>query len=326
MVNEVLFRGEKMNIKIDIVSGFLGAGKTTLIKKLISNNRDNIAIIENEFGEIAIDGQLLKNTNVNIKEINSGCICCSIEGDFKKSLKEIVKTYSPTKIIIEPSGVAKLSEIIGVINSLKKYINLEINYIFTVVDINNYYTYLENFGEFYKDQIMNSKTIVLSKVESIDNIELQNIIKNIRKINKNASIITSPLNEYEVEDIIKIAKNDIEKKNNFKLKKATNTLISKSIIKQCHKAENVFGSWGLETDRCFNVEMLKSVFNKMELNEGYGFIIRGKGVIKSESGRCFEFHYTPGNFNINPSERTDKSRIAIIGEGINKEMLNEIFK
>ena len=183
-----------MITKIDIISGFLGAGKTTLIKKLIESDlkKERLAIIENEFGEVSIDGDLLKGTNIDMKEISSGCICCSLVGDFKEAIKEIVKKYSPDRILIEPSGVAKLSDII---KSCKEIESIKIDNIYTVIDVSNYNSYLNNFGEFYKDQIKKAEIIIASRRDNNEK-DIEEIVKSIKKLNKECNIITAPLDEF----------------------------------------------------------------------------------------------------------------------------------
>lgn len=190
-------------IKLDIISGFLGAGKTTLIKKLINNEfkDEKIAIIENEFGEISIDGDLLKENNIDIKEINSGCICCSLIGDFKESIKEIINFYSPQRILIEPSGVAKLSDVIKACTSIKEQCRFTINIIATIIDILNAKMYINNFGEFYKDQIKNAKIIILTRIENSKEDDIKEIMNLIKGINSDAIIITQPLDEIDLIDI-----------------------------------------------------------------------------------------------------------------------------
>lgn len=190
-------------IKLDIISGFLGAGKTTLIKKLINNEfkDEKIAIIENEFGEISIDGDLLKENNIDIKEIKSGCICCSLIGDFKESIKEIINFYSPQRILIEPSGVAKLSDVIKACTSIKEQCRFTINIIATIIDILNAKIYINNFGEFYKDQIKNAKIIILTRIENSKEDDIKEIMNLIKGINSDAIIITQPLDEIDLIDI-----------------------------------------------------------------------------------------------------------------------------
>ena len=186
-------------IKIDIISGFLGAGKTTLIKKLFSScfTKEKVALIENEFGEIGIDGSFLKESGINIKEINSGCICCSLVGNFETSLIELIETYAPDRIIIEPSGVGKLSDIISACQSVQA--NAKINVVCTVVDGGKCKMYLKNFGEFYIDQIQNANTIVLSKTDKMTEEKVIEACELIKNYNPTVTIITTPINQLDGE-------------------------------------------------------------------------------------------------------------------------------
>ena len=182
-------------VKVDIISGFLGAGKTTLIKKLYNSlfKSEKIAIVENEFGEIGIDGAFLKETGVNIKEINSGCICCSLSGNFKQALNELLSTYSLDRIVIEPSGVGKLSEVVEAVKNANEL--LKVNILCTVVDGNKVRMYHKNFGEFYVDQINAANTIVLSKCEKLSEEEVSKICEYLKQFNPTATIITTPISE-----------------------------------------------------------------------------------------------------------------------------------
>lgn len=190
-------------VKVDVISGFLGAGKTTLIKKLFSARmgKERIALIENEFGEIGIDGSFLKESGVRIKEINSGCICCSLVGNFEQSLKEIIDAYSPDRIIIEPSGVGKLSDIVSAITNTG--LDLKINVLCTVVDGGKCGMYLKNFGEFYIDQVSKANVIVVSKTEKLSEAKISSTVELIKKYNSEATFITTPLNEIDEELLIK---------------------------------------------------------------------------------------------------------------------------
>ena len=184
-------------IKVDIVSGFLGAGKTTLITKLLSglDKNEKIAIIENEFGEIGIDGAFLKNSGIEIKEINSGCICCSLVGNFADSLKELVEKYSPNRIIIEPSGVGKLSDVVKAINGAG--IDVKVNVVCTVVDGGKCKMYYKNFGEFYLDQIKEASVIVISKTEKLSEEKLIETCEFIKTYNPTATLITTPISRLD---------------------------------------------------------------------------------------------------------------------------------
>ena len=191
--------------KIDVVSGFLGAGKTTLIKKLLSEalNGSSTVLIENEFGEIGVDGGFLKEAGIEIKEMNSGCICCSLVGDFGTALKDVIDQYHPERIIIEPSGVGKLSDVMKAINDAGLGADVVLNSAVAVVDASKAKMYIKNFGEFFNNQIEHAGTIVLSRTQDISDEKLDNAIELIREHNGKATIITTPWDQLEGEDILK---------------------------------------------------------------------------------------------------------------------------
>ena len=184
--------GSENMIKVDIISGFLGAGKTTVIKKLFESayQGQKLVLIENEFGEIGIDGSFLKESGVNIKEINSGCICCSLVGDFATSMKEVIETYSPERIVIEPSGVGKLSDIVKAVNEIE---GIEVNVLATVVDGPKCKVYMKNFGEFFDDQVRTANTIIISKTDKMQNDVLNQTIELLKQQNDHANIITTSI-------------------------------------------------------------------------------------------------------------------------------------
>ena len=182
--------------KIDIISGFLGAGKTTLIKRLLATHLhdEKVILIENEFGEIGIDAGFLKETKVEIKELNQGCICCSLQGDFATALTEIKTKYNPTRIIIEPSGVGKLSDIVKAVVDANLS-DVKLNALVCVCDANKAKMYLKNFGEFYVDQVAHAKTIFLSRADVATEAKMQECLEIVREINDKAIIVTTPINE-----------------------------------------------------------------------------------------------------------------------------------
>ena len=191
--------------KIDVVSGFLGAGKTTLIKKLLSEalNGSNTVLIENEFGEIGVDGGFLKEAGIEIKEMNSGCICCSLVGDFGTALHDVIKQYHPDRIIIEPSGVGKLSDVMKAISDAGLGSDVELNSAVAVVDASKAKMYIKNFGEFFNNQIEHAGTIVLSRTQDISEEKLNTALELIREHNAKATIITTPWDELDGNDILK---------------------------------------------------------------------------------------------------------------------------
>lgn len=189
-------------VKVDVISGFLGAGKTTLIKSLFKSRLKNekTVLIENEFGEIGVDGAFLKDSGVEIKEINSGCICCSLVGDFSKSMCEIVDKFNPDRIIIEPSGVGKLSDIIKAVEKVEE--DLKINIVATVVDGGKCKMYYKNFGEFFNDQISQAKVVIVSKTENLDENKIEGAIAIIRELNPDATIITTPVSALDPNKVL----------------------------------------------------------------------------------------------------------------------------
>ena len=191
--------------KIDIFSGFLGAGKTTLIKKLLKEALadSKVVLIENEFGEIGIDGGFLKESGIEIKEMNSGCICCSLVGDFGTSLKEVISTYAPERVLIEPSGVGKLSDVIRAVENVASDMDVAVNSAVAVVDASKCKMYIKNFGEFFCNQIACAGTIILSRTGNLSQEKLTACVEMIREYNKEATIITTPWEELQGADILK---------------------------------------------------------------------------------------------------------------------------
>ncbi len=185
--------------KIDIFSGFLGAGKTTLIKKLLKEALDGskTVLIENEFGEIGIDGGFLKEAGIEMKEMNSGCICCSLVGDFGEALKEVIDTYAPERILIEPSGVGKLSDVLKAVEDVASKLDVKVNSAVAVVDASKAKMYMKNFGEFFLNQIEHAGTIILSRTDKVNDAKLEECVALIREHNEKATIITTPLDQLD---------------------------------------------------------------------------------------------------------------------------------
>ena len=196
-------------IKVDIISGFLGAGKTTLIKHLLKSvyAGENVVLIENEFGEIGIDGGFLKEAGIEIREMNSGCICCSLVGDFATSLKEVVDRYTPDRILIEPSGVGKLSDVIKAVENVAEELKLEVCYKVAVIDVTKCKMYLKNFGEFYKNQIESANTVIFSRTDIAKEGKVEEALALVKELNANAAVITTPVTELE-DEVLKSALNN----------------------------------------------------------------------------------------------------------------------
>ena len=192
--------------KIDIISGFLGAGKTTLIQKLLKEalKGEKVVLIENEFGEIGIDGGFLKDAGIEVTEMNSGCICCSLVGDFGSALKEVVTQYNPDRIIIEPSGVGKLSDVIKAVQGVAEDVELDLNSFVTVADAKKCKMYMKNFGEFYNNQVEYAGSIILSRTGDVAEDKLNESVALLREHNEKAAIITTPWDELSGEQILKV--------------------------------------------------------------------------------------------------------------------------
>lgn len=192
--------------KIDIISGFLGAGKTTFIKKMLQEifAGEQVVLIENEFGEIGIDGGFLKDSGIEIREMNSGCICCSLVGDFGKSLKEVVDTYHPERILIEPSGVGKLSDVIKAVQDVAEQIDAKLNSFTTMVDVTKCRIYSKNFGEFFSNQIEYAGAVILSRTDKAKQEKIEESVKILREINAKSPIITTPIAELPGEKLLEI--------------------------------------------------------------------------------------------------------------------------
>ena len=196
--------------KIDVVSGFLGAGKTTLIKKLLKEalQDSKVVLIENEFGEIGIDGGFLKESGIEIKEMNSGCICCSLVGDFGASLKEVLATYSPERILIEPSGVGKLSDVVRAVENVAGDLDVKINSAVVVVDVTKCKMYIKNFGEFFVNQIEHAGTIILSRTDKVTPEKVEECVELLRQYNPSAAMITTPLDQLDGRSVLETIEGD----------------------------------------------------------------------------------------------------------------------
>ena len=197
--------------KIDIISGFLGAGKTTLIKKLLKDafQGEQVVLIENEFGEIGIDGGFLKEAGIQIREMNSGCICCSLVGDFGASLKEVISKYHPDRILIEPSGVGKLSDVIKAVQGVEEETGLVLNSYTTVVDAKKCKIYMRNFGEFFNNQVEYAGAIIMSRTDIVDEAKAQASLELLREINSKAAIITTPIEKLEGKKLLEVMEHPV---------------------------------------------------------------------------------------------------------------------
>lgn len=324
--------------KIDIISGFLGAGKTTLIKKLLSEAfaGEQVVLIENEFGEIGIDGGFLKESGIEIREMNSGCICCSLVGDFGKSLREVVDTYHPDRILIEPSGVGKLSDVIKAVQDVQSEIDAKLNSFTTVVDVTKCRIYRKNFGEFFSNQIEYAGAVILSRTDKAKPEKIEESIAILRELNPKAPFITTPLEQLAGSKILETMES---------VRSMEEELLAEVVCPECghhhgahhhdcgcghdhaghHHADEVFTSWGRETIHVYSEEQVGEILKSLENEEEYGDILRAKGMVKGEDGTWIYFDMVPGEYEVRTGAPEYTGRICVIGAKINEEKLEKLF-
>ena len=374
--------------KIDIVSGFLGAGKTTLIKKLLNEalKDSKVVLIENEFGEIGIDGGFLKDAGIEIKEMNSGCICCSLVGDFGTSLKEVMKTYQPERILIEPSGVGKLSDVMKAVQDVIDEHEVVLNSAVAVVDASKCKMYIKNFGEFFINQIEHAGTIILSRTGNISEDKLKKAVELIREHNTKATIITTPWDELDGKDILATIEGaaDLEAELMAELKEqrehdhehhhhdhdgecchhdhdhhhedeeehehehhhhdhdgecchhdhdhhhehgedCTCGCHDHDHDHHHHHADEIFGSWGMETPDQYSKEDLEKILEALGDDDRYGMVLRAKGMVPCTEGGFIYFDYVPGESNIRSGKPDVTGKFCVIGSKLKEEALKELF-
>ena len=302
--------------RIDIFSGFLGAGKTTLIRKLINEGYkgQKLVRIENEFGEIAIDGGFLKDAGVQITEMNSGCICCTLVGDFTKALKKGMDDYAPDRIIIEPSGVGKLSDVAKAVEHVEgAHIGAKV----TVVDAGKCRMYMRNFGEFFNDQVENADLIVMSRTDITPEAKVQTAADMLRTLNHDAGLITTPLDKISGEQILEAMDKNGLRAQMEELEHEHH---------HHHHADEVFTSWGMETPRKFTEESLKKILEALDESAVYGTILRAKGIVDASDGDWLYFDYTPGEYDVRRGNAAVTGRFCVIGSKLNEQALKELFE
>ncbi len=337
--------------KIDIFSGFLGAGKTTLIKKLIKEayKGEKLVLIENEFGQIGIDGAFMQESGIEVTEMNSGCICCSLVGDFGEALKEVLSTYNPDRIIIEPSGVGKLSDVIRAVQNIGAE-NAVLNSFTTVADVNKCKMYLKNFGEFFGDQIEHAATIILSHTQSASDEKIKECIELLREHNKTCVIVTTPWDSISGETLLEAMEkretleNELEKLKDEEICPVCHGHHEQHHDHECgchehehhhdhdcgchehhhHHADEVFQSWGKETAKKFTKEDIHNALSALSDTEKYGTILRAKGVVASE-GEFIHFDYIPGEIDIRTGSSAVIGRLCVIGSDIKEDELCTLF-
>ena len=337
-----------MATKIDIISGFLGAGKTTLIKKLLKEAYadEQVVLIENEFGEIGIDGGFLKEAGIQIREMNSGCICCSLVGDFGTSLKEVVDKYHPDRILIEPSGVGKLSDVIKAVQGVQGDVDIVLNSYTTVVDAKKCKMYMRNFGEFFDNQVEYAGAIIMSRTDIIDEKKAQQAMELLRGINAKAAIITTPIEKLDGKKILEVMEKPVSLEEEL--------MSEEEECPECghvhehgehhhhdhdhecgcghdhhdhhhHHADEVFTSWGRETIRKYTREGLEKMLEALSASEDYGIILRAKGMLPAEDGTWIYFDMVPEETEIREGAPEYTGRLCVIGSKLKEDKLAELF-
>lgn len=342
--------------KIDIVSGFLGAGKTTLIKKLLKEALagTQTVLIENEFGEIGIDGGFLKDAGIEIKEMNSGCICCSLVGDFGTSLKEVLNTYHPDRILIEPSGVGKLSDVMKAVQNAGLGTEVELNSAVAVVDASKCKMYIKNFGEFFINQIEHAGTIILSRTDVASEEKVKQAVELIREHNEKATIITTPLAQLEGKEILATiegakdleaelmeqvkAMHDDHEHHHHHDEEEDEHEHHHEQDENCtcgchdhdhhhhHHADEIFTSWGFETPATYTTEEVEGFLKELDNEEKYGIVLRAKGMIPAADGTWIYFDYVPEESNVRAGKPDVTGKICVIGSKLKEAELENLFR
>ncbi|GBG55859.1 cobalamin biosynthesis protein CobW [Sporomusaceae bacterium FL31] len=317
-------------IPLDIVSGFLGAGKTTLILKMLKERKGNekIFILENEYGKAGIDGILLSSNNAEIKEIYSGCICCSLKGEFTQVLKHAISSIKPDRILIEPTGIGKLSEILQIVQQPCFHETIVIDHVITVVDVHEVHNYLRNFGEFYKDQIYHAKIIVLSKTQEISYPNIQEIVNLIREHNSSAKVVTSSWDQLAIQEILQAENPEIIKNETAispkKLSYTRKQPVSVRICNHHSGAADIFDNVSWKGLRVFSISSLNAVLSAISTGQ-YGKILRAKGIVAGKND-WIHFEYVNGQWKCNTTKPLKLGRAVFIGQNLLSEKLLELVE
>lgn len=346
--------------KITIFSGFLGAGKTTLIQKLIQEGYvgEKLVLIENEFGEIGIDGGFLQDAGVEITEMNSGCICCSLVGDFGKALEKVLEQYHPDRILIEPSGVGKLSDVIRAVQNIHAH-DVELDGFTTVVDAKKCKMYQKNFGEFFNNQITYASCLILSHTAGLSQEKLDDCVRRLRTCNEKAPIVTTDWAELTGKQLVEAMtqKNTLDDELQELLAEAAahdhhhhhdhdheehehhhhhdHDEHDENCTCGCHDhdhdhhhhhhhADEVFTSWGIETPNTYSAEDIEKILTALDSGE-YGAILRAKGMVPAPDGTWVYYDYVPEEHDIRSGKPEVTGKICVIGSKLDEDKLAELF-
>ena len=340
--------------KIDIFSGFLGAGKTTLIKKLIKESfaGQKVVLIENEFGEIGIDGGFLKESGIQINELNAGCICCSLVGDFRAALQQVVEQYHPDRIVIEPSGVGKLSDVTRAVEGVAEHLDVQLSSFVTVADVNKVKMYMKNFGEFYDDQISHASCIILSRTQNATEEKIAAAVAMLREKNPTATIVTTAWDALTGEQILKAmsTKDDFKAELIAMAAKANEEHAHEDEEEEhehhhhhdhddehdehccCghhhhhhgHDADEVFTSWGVETAKKFSKADIEHALTELDTGN-YGMILRSKGIVDGGADGWLEFDYVPGEWEVRARGADVGGKLVVIGSKLDEKAIAALF-
>lgn len=344
--------------EVDIISGFLGAGKTTFMKKLVAEafQDEKVVIVENEFGEIGIDSGFLKDTGIQVSEINGGCVCCTLVGDFTKNLHEVIRTYHPDRILVEPSGVAKLSDIEVSVLDVGKTEDIKIGALVTIVNALKAKKQMKAFGEFFKDQIEHATAVVLSRTQKMDQDKLEDVVKEIKALNDKAVVITTPWDDLSGKQIL----DAIMGKDNLEVFELATKHHEEEEAEHHHHhhdhdhedhdehehhhdadahdhdheghehhhhhhADDIFTTWGRETPHKFTKETIENALKTLADSDDYGYIVRSKGIVPAEDGSWIYFDLVDGEYEIRTGDPDVTGKLVVIGTDVKEDKVEELF-
>jgi len=354
-------------VKINVISGFLGAGKTTLIKKLLTGSLRNekVVLLENEYGEIGIDGGFMKDAGITVTELNAGCICCTLAGDFQAAVDQLIDTYHPDRILVEPTGVGKLSEILSAVEKAKtRHPEIEVGGSATVVDAGKCRMYMKNFGEFFLDQVKSASTVIFSRTQLLSPDRVEKSRQLIAEAHPDARIITTPWDDMEPDFILEVIENgkpiwfapledddddeedehehhhhhdhdddDHEHEHHHHHEHDDDDHDHGHEHHHHHHhhgegehdADEVFGNIGLETAQRYEKDEIRDILSKLSDEEEYGRILRAKGILQNAAGEWFQFDYVPGEIDLRDGSADYTGRLCVIGADLNEKALTELF-